>query len=308
MQARRLMCAVLVALVAGACGSDDTASSSDDVLDVFGADPPAVTQPATTAADDDESTTTAQPASRWPRPLDELDPAEPARWGLEVLDRRPHDTGAFTQGLEQLADGTLLESTGERGASTIRVVDPDSGSVLASASLTDEEFGEGATVVDDTIIQLTWQEQRARRWRLDDLARLSSWEYQGEGWGLCLLDDRLVMSDGSATLTFRDPTDFSVLERVTVTFEGDEVTRLNELECVDGHVIANVWQSATVVVIRPDGAAVAAIDGSPLTAEIASASPGREVLNGIAVRDETSLWMTGKLWPTLFAVRVVPRA
>jgi len=116
------------------------------------------------------------------------------------------------------------------------------------------------------------------------------------------------MSDGSATLTFRDPHDFAILEQVTVTFEGDDVTRLNELECVDGHVVANIWQSPAILVIRPDGRAVATIDGTPLVDEIGSTAPNREVLNGIAVRDERSFWLTGKQWPTLFAIGVVSDA
>ena len=157
-------------------------------------------------------------------------------------------------------------------------------------------------------MQLTWQSERARRWRLSDLSPLEPWAFEGEGWGLCLLDDRLAMSDGSAILTFRDPQDFTILEQVTVTFEGDDVTRLNELECVDGHVIANIWQSPMILVIRPDGQVVATIDGTPLVDEIGSQAPSRKVLNGIAVRDETSFWLTGKQWPTLFAVGVAADA
>ena len=279
-----------------ACGGDSKsdgraalAPSTDDELTNAGIEPDSATQ-------------------RWPRPLDTLDPDTPARWGMEVLDRFPHDARAFTQGLEALGDGTLLESAGLRGESTLRIVDPTTGVVLDTAGLADEEFGEGATVVGDTIVQLTWQSERARRWRLSDLTPLEPWTFDGEGWGLCLLDDRLAMSDGSATLTFRDPQDFTVLEQVTVTFEGDDVTRLNELECVDGYVVANIWQSPTILVIRPDGRAIATIDGTPLVDEIDSAVPNREVLNGIAVRDETSFWLTGKQWPTLFAIGVAPDA
>ena len=263
------------------------------------------------STDDEPTNARIEPDSatqRWPRPLDTLDPDAPARWGVEVLDRFPHDARAFTQGLEALGDGTLLESAGLRGESTLRIVDPTTGVVLDTVGLADEEFGEGATVVGDTIVQLTWRSERARRWRLNDLTPLEPWTFDGEGWGLCLLDDRLAMSDGSATLTFRDPQDFTVLEQVSVTFEGDDVNRLNELECVDGHVVANIWQSPTILVIRPDGRAIATIDGTPLVDEIDSAVPNREVLNGIAVRDETSFWLTGKQWPTLFAIGVAPDA
>jgi glutaminyl-peptide cyclotransferase len=279
-----------------ACGSD-RASSDSAALD------PSADVEATTGGIEPGSAT-----QRWPRPLDTLDPDAPAQWGVEVLDRFPHDARAFTQGLEALGDGILLESTGLRGESTIRIVDPTTGVVLDTADLTDAQFGEGATVVGDTVVQLTWQSGRARRWRLSDLTQLEPWTFDGEGWGLCLLDDRLAMSDGSATLTFRDPQNFTVLEQVTVTFEGDAVPLLNELECVDGHVVANIWQSPSMLVIRPDGRAVATIDGTPLVDEIGSTAPGREVLNGIAVRDETSFWLTGKQWPTLFAVGVAPDA
>ncbi len=287
---------LVLALWLAACGGGNKPSrraalepSTDDKPAIAGIEPDSATQ-------------------RWPRPLDTLDPYAPARWGVEVLDQFPHDARAFTQGLETLGDSTLLESTGLRGKSTIRIVDPTTGVVLDTASLPDEEFGEGATVVDDTIMQLTWQSGRARRWHLSDLTPLEPWTFDGEGWGLCLLDDRLAMSDGSAALTFRNPQDFTVLEQVTVTFEGDDVTRLNELECVDGHVIANIWQSPAILVIRPDGRAIATIDGTPLVDEIRSAAPNREVLNGIAVRDETSFWLTGKQWPTLFAIGLVPHA
>ena len=279
-----------------ACGGD-RASSDSIALD-----------PSTDDETIAEGTELGSATPRWPRPLDTLDPDAPAQWGVEVLDRFPHDARAFTQGLEALGDGTLLESTGLRGESTIRVVDPTTGIVLDRADLTDEEFGEGTTVVDDTIVQLTWRSERARRWRLSDLSPLEPWAFEGEGWGLCLLDDRLAMSDGSATLAFRDPQDFTILEQVTVTFEGGDVTRLNELECVDGHVIANIWQSPMILVIRPDGQVVATIDGTPLVDEIGSTAPSREVLNGIAVRDETSFWLTGKQWPTLFAVGVAADA
>ncbi|MEM8706800.1 MAG: glutaminyl-peptide cyclotransferase [Actinomycetota bacterium] len=296
----RLSCLLVVsALLAGACGDDgDSSAATTTVAEAVTTTAGAVAETDDGVAVDDSTT------ARWPTPPADLDPADPARWTVTVVERRPHDPGAFTQGLEQLSDGRLLESTGIRGESTIRIVDPTTGDVLESQPLDDTEFGEGATVVDDTIVQLTWRAERARRWSLPDLEPLSSWDYTGEGWGICRLGDRLAMSDGTSTLSFRDPDDFSLLEQVTVTFDGNEVTRLNELECVDGHVVANIWQSPTIVVIRPDGAGVASIDGTPLVDEIGTDEPGRAVLNGIAVRDEDTFWMTGKLWPTLFAVTV----
>lgn len=297
---RTLAVLLAIATLAAGCGSDGT--------DVPSAAPTSTTstahEPATDAdeAADGEATPSAD---RWPEPLADLDPDAPAEWTVEVLDRFPHDPGAFTQGLEQLDDGTLLESTGLRGRSTIRRVDPATGSVLDSASLDDAEFGEGATASGGAIVQLTWQEEVARRWDLATLEPLPSWDYDGEGWGLCRFDDRFAMSDGSSTLTFRDLDDFSVLGQVTVTLGGDEVVRLNELECVDGHIVANIWITSTIVVIRPDGRVVATIDAQALVDEVGDEP---DVLNGIAVRDDATLWLTGKLWPTLFAVRVVPVA
>lgn len=304
--------AVLLATmtIAAGCGADGDADSPASTT-VAPAES-TVTAPGSDTGSAEDADVAHSPVDQWPTPLDELDPDAPARWTVEVLDRLPHDPAAFTQGLEQLADGTLLESTGLRGESTIRRVDPATGAVLDIAELDDLEFGEGATVSDDTVVQLTWKAEVARRWDLATFEPLPAWEYAGEGWGLCLLSDRFAMTDGSATLTYRDVTDFSVLDRVTVTLEGTEVVRLNELECVDGHVIANIWLDSTIVVIRPDGRVVATIDATPLVAEavpiddLGARSP--DVLNGIAVRDDSSLWLTGKLWPTLFAVRVVPVA
>lgn len=304
---RTLAVLLAIATLAVGCGSDGDEPSTTAITSTTavatepGADADTDTATDEAAAELDD----APSAERWPTPLADLDPDAPAEWTVEVLDRFPHDPGAFTQGLEQLDDGTLLESTGLRGESTIRRVDPATGSVIESASLDDAEFGEGATVSDGTIVQLTWQEEVARRWDLATLEPLPSWEYTGEGWGVCRLGDRFAMSDGSSTLTFRALDDFSVLERVTVTLDGEEVVRLNELECVDGHVVANIWISSTIVVIRPDGRIVATIDAQALVDEVGDEP---DVLNGIAVRDDETLWLTGKLWPTLFAVRVVPVA
>ena len=151
-------------------------------------------------------------------------------------------------------------------------------------------------------MQLTWQPTP-----VDGASGPSLLDPVGRGRGLGLFSTIIAMSDGSAILTFRDPQDFTILEQVTA-FEGDDVTRLNELECVDGHVIANIWQSPMILVIRPDGQVVATIDGTLLVDEIGSTAPSRRVLQRIAVRDETSFWLTGKQWPTLFAVGVVADA
>ncbi len=247
----------------------------------------------------------ADDSRRWPSDPADLDPAAPAQWTVEVLATAPHDPEAFTQGLERLDDGRLLESTGRRRVSEVRIVDPSTGAVELAADLEPEEFGEGLTVVDGTVVQLTWQEQVARRWSLPDLTPLPSFTYEGEGWGLCLDGDRLAMSDGSSTLEWRDPETFAVLDSVTVRLAGEPIASLNELECVGGVILANVWRSPFVLVIRPDGAVVATIDATLLVDTIASDDPTDEVLNGIAAEPDGTFSMTGKLWPTRFVVRLV---
>lgn len=226
---------------------------------------------------------------------------------VEVLATYPHDPGAFTQGLE-LHDGLLYEGTGLYGESDVRVVDVETGEVRQLVDLPETAFGEGLTIVDDQIWQLTWQEGYAFRRDRDTLAELGQVPYQGEGWGVCHDpgDDRLVMSNGTAQLTFRDPENFEVLGTVDVTRDGAPLVRINELECVDGQVWANVWLTDEIVRIDPDtGLVDAVVDASGLLSE--SEQAVADVLNGIAaVPYSDTFLITGKLWPKLFKVRFVP--
>ena len=226
-----------------------------------------------------------------------------------VLAEYPHDPTAFTQGL-LLDDGTLLESTGLEGASTVREVDLATGNVRRVRDLSADLFGEGLAQVGDTLIQLTWQEGRAIVYDRASLAPTAEHGYEGEGWGLCFDGQRLVMSDGSDRLTFRDPATFAPLSSVTVVLDGQPRNMLNELECVDGTVYANVWQSNEIVAIDPaTGRVTAAIDAAGLWERLADREPARpiDVLNGIAYdpADGTFL-VTGKWWPKLFRVRFDP--
>ncbi|MCY4068125.1 MAG: glutaminyl-peptide cyclotransferase [Acidimicrobiaceae bacterium] len=242
-----------------------------------------------------------------------------ARWTVEIVESRPHDPAAFTQGLET-SDGIIYESTGLFGRSSLRTVDGASGEVTARADLDAGLFGEGLTIVNDRIIQLTWLSGRALVYDRATLDLLFEHSYQGEGWGLCALDAGsneslpgrvLVMSDGSDRLTFRDPVTFEALSAVAVTATGYEgrLDHLNELECVEGLVIANVWQTDRLLVIDPfSGAVAAVIDASPLLDDVLEHADASsiDVLNGVALHEDAGiLWMTGKLWPKLYAVRVV---
>jgi glutamine cyclotransferase len=238
--------------------------------------------------------------------------APPERLTVEVLDLRPHDPTAFTQGL-LVVDGALYESTGQEGESTVREVDPVTGEVRRSVPLEPDLFGEGLTAVgDDRLVQLTWQHGRALVWDREDLSLVDEHAYDGEGWGITTLDDgRLVMSDGSDELAVRDPGDFAELERWTVERARGPADRLNELEWDGEHVWANRWQTDEIVRIDPDCHHVEAVVDASALSEWARdvAEPGHDidVLNGIAHLPGTDRFLvTGKDWPAMFEVRFVP--
>ena len=233
----------------------------------------------------------------------------PTQLRAEIVQQIPHDTRAFTEGLE-IHDGTLYEGTGNEGGSTIRAVDPATGTVLRQADLPKDLFGEGITVVDQTIWQLTYREGIAINRDRTTFAERRRTSYQGEGWGLChdAAANRLIMSNGTDTLTFRDPITFDARGELRVTSAGNPVSRLNELECAHGAIFANVWKTDTIVRIDPvSGAVTADIDLDGLLP--AEQRARVDVLNGIAAVPETDDFLvTGKYWPKMFRVRFVPAA
>lgn len=225
---------------------------------------------------------------------------------VRVVRRTPHAADAFTQGL-LWHDGLLYESTGRYGASSLRRIRLDDGRVLAERELDSRFFGEGLARVEDRLVQLTWRSGIAVVSDLRTLQRRESLRYQGEGWGLCHDGDELVMSDGSSILEFRDPITFESLRETTV-WNGDRAVRnLNELECVGDEIYANVWQSDEIVRIdAKTGRVTAVIDASGLLSREEAARA--DVLNGIAYKPETNTFLlTGKLWPHVFEVELVPR-
>mgnify|MGYP002847250243 CR=1 FL=1 len=234
-----------------------------------------------------------------PRPVEHL--------VATVLAEHPHDPTAFTQGLE-IVDGVLWESTGLRGESTLRAVDRTSGRLLGSVALEPDLFGEGLTALGDgRLLQLTWTAGRALVWEAGTLLVVDEWDYDGQGWGACRLDDAtVVVSDGSTRLTLRGTDDFAVASVVEVHLDGEPVDDLNELECVDGTVWANVWHTDLVVGIDPaTGQVTTVVDASGLPVDRRGLG-NEDVLNGIAHDPATGRFLlTGKRWPVLFEVEFV---
>ena len=212
-----------------------------------------------------------------------------------------HDTAAYTQGLLWW-DGKLYESTGQYGTSDLRRLDPATGAVEQLVDVSPAYFGEGLARVDDRLIMLTWKAERAFVFGLDRFDRRQTFRYRGDGWGLCNDGRRLVMSNGSNRLTFRDPRTFEPLGDVAVTLRGLPLMQLNELECVGDSVYANVYQQDYLVRIDPaSGRVTHQIDASGLLTR--AEARRADVLNGIAFDPETErFYITGKLWPTMFEV------
>jgi glutamine cyclotransferase len=230
--------------------------------------------------------------------------APPANERAQVVSSTPHDTGAFTEGLE-LDGTTLYEGTGLEGQSDVRVVDLATGAVRKKADLPEPMFGEGITVVGDKLWQLTYKDGIAIQRDKNTLAEVKRATYEGEGWGLCDDGSRLVMSNGTDQLTFRDPDTFAQLGTVTVRATGDPVAMINELECTPDGIYANVWQTDTIVRIDPEsGNVTASVDLADLLTPEERANA--DVLNGIAAIPGTGEFLvTGKNWPKVFRVKFV---
>jgi len=222
-----------------------------------------------------------------------------------IIRQLPHDPGAYTQGL-LYHDGLLFESTGRHGSSSVRRVDPESGEVLASREVPEEYFGEGLALVGDRLIQLTWQSGVAFVYDVETLEGVGSYEYEGEGWGLCYDGQSLFMSDGSDKLLRRDPQTFEVLEEIQVTKDGFPVWRLNELECVGEAIYANVYQTNDIVRIdKRTGQVTGRLDAYGLSVATRRTTDPDAVLNGIAHDPSTGrFYMTGKLWPIMFEIEI----
>jgi glutamine cyclotransferase len=224
---------------------------------------------------------------------------------FEVVLTLPHDTAAYTQGLVY-HERFLWESTGRYGHSAVRKVNGRTGAVLQSAPLPDSLFGEGLALVGQDLVQLTWQSGVALYYDTDSLRAHRTVRYEGEGWGLCFDGRSLVMTNGSDSLYFRDPVSFEIQEARQVTADGRGVRGLNELECVGEFVYANVYQEDRILKIEgASGRVLGVMDGSQLRIFSGVPMSPDAVLNGIAHDSVTGLFfLTGKLWPNVYVVKV----
>lgn len=225
-------------------------------------------------------------------------PVAPAR----VIATFPHDPGAFTEGLFY-ADGYLYESTGELNRSGIRKVDLKTGKVLQRVAVNPPLYGEGIAPWRDQILSLTWKNEVGFRWQRSTFKRIASFSYPGEGWALTSNGTDLIMSDGSATLRFVDPATFKLKRRLAVTDGGRPLRMLNELEYVDGEILANIWLTDRIARIDPvSGKVIGYIDVTALHAQAGNTAEN-DVPNGIAWDAKgRHLYVTGKDWPILFEI------
>jgi len=223
---------------------------------------------------------------------------------VEVLDRLPHDSTAYTQGLE-LHEGVLYESTGKYGESDVRRVDPATGEVLASWELGPDHFGEGLTRVGDRVLQLTWRERIVLSYPLE-LAAPDTLTFPSDGWGACYDGASLWTTSGGSVITERNPQTLEMRGQIQVTRGGEVVREVNELECVGQHIYANVYLTNDLLKIdKVSGEAVAAWDLSALVPP-QFIGAAEEVPNGIAYDEGTdSFYLTGKWWPVMYRVRLV---
>ena len=228
-------------------------------------------------------------------------------YSYQVINTWPHDPEAYTQGLV-FHDGVLFESTGLRGASSLRRVELKTGKVKKKLEVAREYFAEGMTIFQDKIFQLTWQGQKGFVYNLKKFKQEGEFTYEGEGWGLTHDGHSLILSDGTNRIRFLDPVSFQVQRTISVYDNGQPLTDLNELEYIKGEIYANIWRSDRIVRLDPHTGKINAwIDMTGLHHQGEEENP-ENCLNGIAYdAEQDRLFVTGKRWPQLFEIRLVKK-
>jgi glutamine cyclotransferase len=234
-----------------------------------------------------------------------LHAGRPPEYTFKIVRRFHHDPAAFTQGLAY-RDGFLYEGTGLNGRSSLRKVRLETGEVVQQVNLSQEFFGEGITILKNEVVEITWKSQTGFVYNLSDFHLLRWFPYAGEGWGLASDGREIFMSDGTAEIRVLDPTTLSVKRHFTVHDGTTRIDQLNELEFVEGQIFANVWETDRIARISPQtGEIVGWIDLKGLMSPAVQLGPGA-VLNGIAYDPARKrLFVTGKLWPSIFEIQLV---
>jgi glutamine cyclotransferase len=230
------------------------------------------------------------------------------QYGYKVLDRKPQSRDTWVQGLE-IVDGQLYVSSGGYGKSLLRRFDFASGELDIERKVNPGVFAEGLTVLGDKLYLLTWKSRNLLIYNREDLSPLQRMQIPGEGWGLSNDGEQLVYSDGSEHLYFVAPDQHSITRILRVTENGRPVTRLNELEWIDGRIWANIWQTDRIVIINPaDGVVEASVDMRDLL-PLPERRSDTDVLNGIARNPaDGGIWVTGKNWPWIYRIELAPAA
>ncbi len=219
----------------------------------------------------------------------------------------PHSTTSYTQGL-QIVDGELFEGTGMYGESKLLRVDLKSGTPQTLATLPQNEFGEGITILGDTIYMLTWREEVMRMYHKKSGKQIDTRRYSGEGWGLTSDGDKLYMSNGSSKITIRDRESFTPISSHTITFDGRPIEYINELEWIDGMIWANIYMTDQIVIIDPISWSIVGVVNLTGLLPHSERTTKTDVLNGIAYDEATKkIYVTGKYWSKLYEIEIIER-
>ena len=228
-------------------------------------------------------------------------------YGFRVEESVPHDVASYTQGLF-FHDGALYESAGQYGESNFRKVELATGRVLERTNFEGRIFAEGACVLNDRLYILTWREKECMVYDIRTMQRQGTLYYTGEGWGLTTDGKSLIMSDGTSTITFRDPGTFAVQRSVSVTLRDKKVQYLNELEYIKGEIWANVYGSDIILRIDPATGAVRSVVNCTGLLPASLRKPRTDVLNGIAYDPSSgAVWLTGKYWPKMYRIKLIEK-